>query len=907
MVAILVLPSRRLMAEGGEGMLNKLLAPGPLIRGHQDLEGTDCLKCHSTGKGVPDSKCLDCHKDIRKAFESKKGYHGLIVDTCITCHHDHKGRDFESMEVDAENFVHKTTGFVLDGKHEGLKCKECHTNKRSENSAHPGEIRYFGNTATCASCHQKEDIHFFKNEWAKKDCGTCHGSKTWTDGVRFDHQRDTGYALKGSHEDLKCSDCHGPKAQLLPKIPENEVRYKWTNLKVQKCLSCHQDFHKNDLSPKFKGGDCAKCHDQEDWKFTSFPHSVTGYTLRGKHQTIDCNKCHIQSADKKTSDIKRFVWKGLDKKTQCKSCHEDYHRFANARTKKLGLLGKCEVCHGESDWHKTKDFDHNKDTRYPIDGKHLDLKCNECHYVKDPSAPPKGKKYLAVGQYRWPELQSKTCENCHKSPHVGEFSKAMLAKKCTECHVTDGWKATKQDKNFNHSQTRFALTGSHRTLRCDECHLVGGKKVYRFPSVDQKFCIDCHKNPHKEQFDDKFSGMECSKCHSTEKFVKLLPFDHDQTRYKLREAHSKLDCNQCHTDTPNKFELRNLVNSNARDSAKVADIQHKFKFPDLDAKGCVACHADYHAGQLGPKCATCHSEKTWKNPKFDHDIDSKFSLKGKHKSVKCVDCHSPIRGKFVDFAKERHPVIRYKPLASNCSDCHSDYHGGQLSKDCKSCHSEEGWKQTHFDHDIDSKFSLKGKHAELKCDKCHQVVPDQFVKFHGEQKKLIRYKPIGAQCIDCHKDPHKGSLGSRCAECHTERDWHNISDFHKNFTLKGVHNSVSCQECHKNNRRLGGMSEQCYICHQKDDVHGGALPQCGECHMQEVWEHTTFRHSMTFFPLQGVHRTLQCTQCHAGNVYRGLSDQCISCHLPLALSVASPPHVMPNFSNCYSCHNQFSF
>ncbi len=42
-----------------EGLLNKLLAPGPLIEGHHDLEKADCLKCHTPREGIPDAKCMD--------------------------------------------------------------------------------------------------------------------------------------------------------------------------------------------------------------------------------------------------------------------------------------------------------------------------------------------------------------------------------------------------------------------------------------------------------------------------------------------------------------------------------------------------------------------------------------------------------------------------------------------------------------------------------------------------------------------------------------------------------------------------------------------------------------------------------------------------------------------------------
>ena len=65
-------------SEKFEGLLNKLLAPGPLVLGHENLEHKDCLKCHEAGGGVPNKNCLDCHKDINAHVEAKKHFHGLM-------------------------------------------------------------------------------------------------------------------------------------------------------------------------------------------------------------------------------------------------------------------------------------------------------------------------------------------------------------------------------------------------------------------------------------------------------------------------------------------------------------------------------------------------------------------------------------------------------------------------------------------------------------------------------------------------------------------------------------------------------------------------------------------------------------------------------------------------------------
>ena len=188
-------------------------------------------------------------------------------------------------------------------------------------------------------------------------------------------------------------------------------------------------------------------------------------------------------------------------------------------------------------------------------------------------------------------------------------------------------------------------------------------------------------------------------------------------------------------------------------------------------------------------------------------------------------------------------------------------------------------------------------------------------------RTVRHYTPIDSTCINCHKkdDKHKGDFGINCAQCHREKSWKYSKDFHKNFTLHGAHYTAECSECHNDNgKKLSGTSENCIYCHQKDDVHSGSLPNCNDCHRQQFWEHTRFRHSMTFFPLRGAHRTLDCFQCHnsnSGNVnnnqYEGTPADCSQCHATDRASVsgvAQPrDHTGATFDDCSQCHNQFSF
>lgn len=810
-----------------ESLLNKLFAPGPLMSGHIELEKVDCLKCHDAGKGIPDSKCLDCHKEIKPYISNKRGFHGRSTKSCKECHTDHKGRNADTVAVNEEKFDHSTTGFKIEGKHKPLKCQECHTDKRSKKSLRPTDIRFFGLSETCVSCHKKDNIHFFPGKWAQKDCAICHVDRSWKEVANFNHAKETDYPLRGKHAKISCNKCHVPNKN--PKL----AKYEWPELKASQCLSCHKDVHGKNLSKRFQGGRCDKCHNETKWEMPEFAHKVTGYPLREKHADIKCEECHKQQPPILKLGHKAFNWTGLNK--DCLSCHKDYHRYMTFKSKNFKNPNDCLVCHNERDWKKTHDFNHSRQTRFAIDGKHDELKCNDCHKHEN-NIKSLGFKNLKMpqrfgavpGLYIWKELPSKTCETCHNNPHLKTFSKKYLVKKCTECHITTGWDQKPRDfsKSFDHNKTRFALTGKHTKVKCATCHVVSGHQVFQFKNFEAKFCITCHKNPHTEQFHEKFSNKTCFDCHDTNGFSKQRPFEHDQTQFALKGKHKDLQCIACHKAVSVSEVYKKKV------------TWHRFKFDNLDLKECISCHKDYHAGQLDSSCNKCHSETAWNKVKFDHNKDSVFAL--------------------------------------------------------------------------------EGKHEKAECKKCHVTSKTQFVIFGPQKKKfgLTNYKPISTECLNCHSkdDVHKGNFGSRCNNCHSAKNWKSVKDFHRNFTLHGVHFTVTCNECHRDDRQLAGMSDNCILCHQKDDIHSGTLPKCGDCHRQQFWEYASFRHSMTNFPLRGTHRSLDCFECHDTGLYQGVSNSCFTCHTSgkpgvtgVINTIFDHSGVLTTRQECNRCHNQFVF
>ncbi|MDH5649989.1 MAG: cytochrome C [Gammaproteobacteria bacterium] len=401
----------------------------------------------------------------------------------------------------------------------------------------------------------------------------------------------------------------------------------------------------------------------------------------------------------------------------------------------------------------------------------LDKECKSCHKKFDKGA------------------QDRLCMGCHEHKPVADDVRAKTGyhgkighQPCRACHTDH--KGREKDiigldkKTFNHHLTDFDLTGKHKSprIKCSDCH-GKGQKYREAPSE----CYACHKkdDKHKGHF-----GKECAQCH-TDGDWKQVKFDHSETRFPLGGKHVEVKCESCHEDPGYRVQ------------------------PKTD---CYSCHRkdDEHKGRFGSRCEQCHLDTGWTKVKFDHDRDTDFLLQGKHRPAKCESCHTKLEQAF-------------KP-AKTCYACHQkeDEHKGQQGKECQSCHNENSWKETRFDHGL-SRFPLLGKHEPVKCNKCHTTKA---------------FKDASSKCIDCHKDEdaHKARLGPVCETCHSARDWtqwYFDHDKQTNYPLDGSHKGITCVACHKTpvTRKIT-LSASCNSCHSKDDVHDGSYGQfCERCHV----------------------------------------------------------------------------
>ncbi|WP_166966181.1 cytochrome c3 family protein [Yeosuana marina] len=590
------------------------ISPGDLSQAHAKLEGmTNCTQCHEIGEKVQDSKCLECHKEIQSLINNKKGLHAnptVIKKDCFQCHSDHNGRKFEMARFDQDNFKHDDTGYKLEGKHNTIDCNQCHKPDFIEDS----EIRkrtntFLGLNQECLTCH--DDFH---QNTLPKDCKQCHDFESFKPASKFNHDK-ADFKLLGKHVEVDCIKCHKKTTR------NGEDFQEFTGIAFQDCKSCHEDPHESKLP-----GDCKSCHTETDFKLfngqTTFDHSTTNFTLKGKHAEVDCFACHKET----TNPLLVFQDNLRIKENNCVKCHKDQHEG------KFGL--DCAKCHNETSFFalkSMKSFNHDL-TDYPLEGKHLQVDCKQCH---------KGRYTKAI--------DFSACNKCHVDYHKGEFKENGIVPDCVTCHsLQEGFDYSLFTLE-KHQETEFPLKGAHVATPCFACHVSEKEERWTFTNLGSD-CKDCHNDIHDGFISKKFyPDNDCKTCHINESWSKINSFDHNKTKFRLDGKHTEVDCRACH------FIEKSDNN--------VVTIQ---KFANLDTK-CESCHENKHGDTFAIEgvtdCKRCHVTSSWFPENFDHNTTN-FPLEGRHAEIDCKACHisETINGK---------AQVIYKLNKFECVDCHS--------------------------------------------------------------------------------------------------------------------------------------------------------------------------------------------------------------------------------------------
>lgn len=213
----------------------------PLRGRHAVARCGDCHRARQTAGAQlvadlrPDaSTCVSCHRPVHGAQFA--GAVGAVA--CESCH-DVTGWKPPILDVAA----HTRFGYPLEGAHRAVACVDCHSDMRRPATTRttlrvavaPGDttsIR-FRAARSCASCHRAPHGAQFASRKDGGACESCHTVAAFAPAARFNHDRDTRFALAPAHAKVPCASCH---LRADPTRPDSPVIYRGT---VVRCSQCH--------------------------------------------------------------------------------------------------------------------------------------------------------------------------------------------------------------------------------------------------------------------------------------------------------------------------------------------------------------------------------------------------------------------------------------------------------------------------------------------------------------------------------------------------------------------------------------------------------------------------------------------------------------------------------------------
>lgn len=168
------------------------------------FESTACTVCHED----PHDGSLDAY--FAPGSRDSGG--------CVTCHDLALWRSI--------SFDHGRSDFQLTGRHANAACESCHPRDQG------GPMKLAGVPTTCAGCHDDPHGGQFERQGRAAACESCHTVLDWRPS-RFDHDRDSAYALEGAHREVPCAGCH-------PTVIAAERTWVRYRPRPTECTGCHR-------------------------------------------------------------------------------------------------------------------------------------------------------------------------------------------------------------------------------------------------------------------------------------------------------------------------------------------------------------------------------------------------------------------------------------------------------------------------------------------------------------------------------------------------------------------------------------------------------------------------------------------------------------------------------------------
>ncbi len=722
----------------------------PLLGRHASAS---CEQCHSSYSSLRFEplgvQCIDCHRnDFNSTVNPNHRLSNFSTD-CLECH------SLTESSWSGAGFNHSF--FPLSGGHQISNCFTCHGQN------------FTGLSSSCYSCHSTAFTNSTNPNHVSAafstNCNECHNINGWIPST-FNHSI-TGYTLTGAHTTQSCIKCHASGYQNTPTL----------------CNGCHQTNYNNTTNPNHTAANfplqCEQCHSTNGWSPASFDHDNLYFPIySGKHKNKwnNCNECHATPSnysqfsclnchehnrtdmDSEHQGVNGYVYEsnsclschpngdedgavnhintqfplsGQHTTLSCNDCHNsaqpvsyecischnsDFAKSKNPNHRQIGLSNDCKICHTSDGWSPST-FQHST-TNFPLSGKHFETNCANCH------------DGITTGT-------SKDCESCHQNNYNGttnpNHQAINMPMKCEDCHDTNLWKPS----NFSHANTNFQLLGAHTNVNCTDCHAGA-------TTGTTTICDDCHHDAFTNSQNPNHAAvgisLECQTCHNSDAWIPSS-FQHSTTNFQLSGAHINADCADCHAGA----------------TTGTSTV-------------CNDCHNEQYLASLNPghsalaipvTCEDCHTtQPDWKPATFSIH-NNYYPLLGAHATISsnCSTCHNG----------------NYTSTPNICVDCHiTDYNSatnpnhvtGQFPHACQTCHTQNGWTPSTFNHDQQWFPIYTGKHrnkwsscsrchpnpsnySEFTCVSCHE---HRKTKMDSEHQGITGYVYLSSACLNCHPD-----------------------------------------------------------------------------------------------------------------------------------------------------------
>lgn len=329
---------------------------------------TPCLECHKQPAPAGGEKtlllaqyknralpgCAECHADVHR---------GKLGADCASCHTTTTFRSGENPRFD-----HERTAYPLRGRHRTVECARCHTAGR--------ELRIPG-FERCEACHRDEhagQLLALSARPGRTACADCHAVERFQP-ARYgaEEHAQSRFPLAGAHLAIPCVGCHREVAGTALPAPFRRAGQPATRqyrFAATTCRDCHKDPHAGSLDRYAGTQGCAACHGETSWREVRIDHAKTRYPLAGRHAATACAACHPRAADGQLALAPRPL--------DCAGCHRDVHAG------QLAIRGDtaCERCHSTDAFRPAPGFAHQRDSRYALDGRHVNLPCAACHRLE---------------------------------------------------------------------------------------------------------------------------------------------------------------------------------------------------------------------------------------------------------------------------------------------------------------------------------------------------------------------------------------------------------------------------------------------------------------------------------------------------------------------------------------------